>query len=279
MKKLPLALAVLVLIILAVLVYRETTTESPQASHAYTSEIYAFSFSYPEGYVLSEREVGNAHRAHYAITLTRAEDVAVPEGGEGPTGITIDVYQNNLDQQTLLAWLTGGNDSNYKLGDGTYASTTVDDTEAIRYSWSGLYEGETTAFRHAGGIVAVTVTRLAPDDHTETYESVLASFELYDPDPISAEEAARIVKDRFADLAGYPSDGLPPRRIETKEAPDGWYVGFLTEGSGVRGVIEARCYFVSHAEEVALTGRFEANGALPAETIHYPVCSPLLPLY
>lgn len=176
MYKLPFALIGVAVIILAFFLFREYSAEEPvfpQETASYENQSYGISFGVPEGYVQEEREVGDLHRGHYVITLTRAEDVAVPENGEGPTGITIDIYQNDIDKQTLLNWLTMTSFSNYKLGNGTYASTSIDGTEAVRYKWSGLYEGETTAFLHGDSIIAVSVTRLSPSDHTDAYELVL----------------------------------------------------------------------------------------------------------
>jgi hypothetical protein len=130
----------------------------------YQNDRYGFAFSYPKGYVLTEREVGNGERGHYAITLVREEDSIPVENGEGPTAITVDVYQNNLDNLTLLQWLTGTNQSNFKLSDGTYDTAEVDGVGAVAYSWSGLYEGKTVAVRHKDSIIAFSGTYLAPSD-------------------------------------------------------------------------------------------------------------------
>jgi len=181
MYKLPFALIGLVLILLAYFLYQEAEKAPAvpdDTAQTYVSERYGVSFSYPEGYVLSEREAGDAHRGHYAITLVRAEEATPPQGGEGPTGITVDIYQNDIDQQTLVAWVTTTNGANFKLGDGTYASTTVAGQEAIRNQWSGLYEGETTTFVDGEQIIAVSVTRLLPEDHKVAYALVLGSMEL-----------------------------------------------------------------------------------------------------
>jgi len=148
-------------------------------NNLYANGVYGISFQYPAGYVLTEREVGNAERGHYNITIVREEDATPPENGEGPTAITIDIYQNNIDNQTLIDWLTNTNASNFKLGDGAYASTTVNGTEAVSYRWSGLYEGETTAFLHDGNIIAVSVTYFTREDQIRAdYYALLASLNL-----------------------------------------------------------------------------------------------------
>lgn len=145
--------------------------------NTYTNDAYGITFDYPDGYVLQETERGNAERGHYWVTLIRTEDATPPENGEGPTAISIDIYQNNLDKQTLFDWLTGTNDSNYKLSDGASASTTVAGEDAVSYRWSGLYEGETTAFLRNDNIVAISVTYLTPQDVNITvYRDLIKSI-------------------------------------------------------------------------------------------------------
>ncbi len=248
-------------------------TSSPLAAE-YRNDAYGVSFSYPEGYVLQEGEHGSAHRAHYAVTLIREEDSAPRENSEGPTAISVDIYQNNLDQQQLVSWLKGTNDSNFKLSDGTYASTTVDGVEAVQYRWSGLYEGETTAFRHNGNIIAVSVTYITPQDaNIATYRDVLRSFTLLDPQKLDEADAIQFVQGMFPGLDAYPSDNLPPKRIATTSDPRGWYIGFLTLGSGRPGILIATCYFVSHSKEVTKTGDFSAGAGAGPEALDLETCT------
>lgn len=152
---------------------------TPIEKVTYHNSVYGISFSYPKGYVLSEGERGNAERAHYAIVLIAETDAAPPVNGEGPTAITIDIYQNNLDKQSLLGWLKGTAVSNFKLGDGTYVTTTVQGKEAVAYRWSGLYEGETTAFLHKENVIAASVTWLTPEDKiVANYRELISSVRL-----------------------------------------------------------------------------------------------------
>src|SRR3989344_2423906 len=72
----------------------------------YTSEAYGMSFRYPETYELQEREVGNGERYHYSIVLIDKEALAtLPQNGEGPPTINVDIFQNNLDQRTVEQWV------------------------------------------------------------------------------------------------------------------------------------------------------------------------------
>lgn len=156
-----------------------TPTTTPSTLQTYSNDTYGISFSYPDEYELSEREAGTAQRWHHVITLMRKEDLPPPEGGEGPPAITFDIYQNNLDKMSLNQWLTGTNASNFKLGNGTFSSTTVNGREAVSYSWSGLYEGRTVAFLHKDAVVAVSGTALMPTDPIYAdFDAVVRSIQL-----------------------------------------------------------------------------------------------------
>ena len=138
----------------------------------YANGVYGIAFQYPSRYLLAEQEV---EAGHYTITLIEEADAVLPENGEGPTAITIDIYEGN---DLLTDWLATAN-SNFNLGDGTHASTSVSGTEALSYRWSGLYEGETTAFLHNGNVIAVSVTYMSREDTIRAdYYALLASLNL-----------------------------------------------------------------------------------------------------
>lgn len=130
-------------------------------SSSYSNAAYGISFSYPEGYVLTETDAaGSAQRAHHVITLMRSGDLPPPEAGEGPPSITIDIYQNDRDALSAEAWIRNDSRSNFKLGDGRLASTTISGIPALSYRWSGLYEGTTIALAQPRWIYALSVTYL-----------------------------------------------------------------------------------------------------------------------
>ncbi|HNQ29670.1 MAG TPA: hypothetical protein PKM87_06080 [Methanolinea sp.] len=66
-------------------------------------------------------------------------------------------------------------------------------------------------------------------------------------------EAIRLIKEAYPDLKGYPADTFPVKSIRTERAPEGWYVAFIQEGSGVP-IISARCYCVGNDRNITLTG-------------------------
>lgn len=139
--------------------------------HGATSTI---TFQYPVAYHLEEIDESTPERKRYAVTLMEdtAENEAVRGGTsiprEGPITITITSYQNDLDNTPLATWVTGTLDSNWKLGDGTYASTTVGGIPALSYDWDGLYRGHTIAVAYGGYIHAFTVTSMERTDHILT---------------------------------------------------------------------------------------------------------------
>jgi hypothetical protein len=188
------ALRTIVLILLALVIvaagaYALSTKKAHSPTHEgesgtavplkrYTNFLHDLRFTYPDTYALSEREAGDAHRGHYQIMLVRKADLPPPEGGEGPPSVTIDVYQNDIDRQPVMHWITTTNIANYKLGNGTLVESKVGGEAAYTNTWSGLYEGKTTTLAHDDDIVAISVTWLTPEDDTiDAYEQVVNSLE------------------------------------------------------------------------------------------------------
>ena len=167
----------------------QTPTPTPPDIKTYANERFGIAFEYPAKYFLEEKELGDAKRFHRSIILTentgeneelRKEKPNFPR--EGPTAITIDIYQNTAPQQSLWQWIRGSAESNYKLGSGAYASSTIGSTEAIDYSWSGLYQGETQTFEQNGMIIAASVTYLTPEDSIrKDFSTLLQTLKLTAP--------------------------------------------------------------------------------------------------
>lgn len=127
----------------------------------YANAQYGLSFTYPSAYILSEMDApGSGMRQHHIITLMHKADLPLPVNGEGPPSIIIDIYQNNLDKQTTEGWIRNTSASNFKLGEGRLASTTISGFPALSYRWSGLYEGTTIALAQEHWVYTFTVTYL-----------------------------------------------------------------------------------------------------------------------
>jgi len=141
-------------------------TNGQSALGTYHSATYGISFQYPDSYVLAERESGNGERAQHTITLMDKTAAAnIPVGGEGPPAITIDIFQNNLEKQTVENWINNSSASNYKLSpDGTLTQASVAGAPALAYGWDGLYRGASIVFAHKQNIVMLSMTSLTAED-------------------------------------------------------------------------------------------------------------------
>jgi flagellar basal body rod protein FlgG len=153
----------------------------------YNSSLFGFSFDYPENYFLEEKDLGNSERMHTVLVLTEdseenrtlREGTASTTAREGPTAITIDVFQN-LENETGESWIRGNGNSNFKLSpDGILLTAKVGSRDGYAYRWSGLYEGNSIVFSHKGNIIMSSVTYLGPNDQiVRDFDIIMRSFEL-----------------------------------------------------------------------------------------------------
>jgi len=151
----------------------------------YLNTEYGFSFDYPDTYQVDERVIDNVNRIHKVIILL-PKGFIPPEGGEGPTTINLDIYQNNLDKLSIERWVKETSNSNYKLGDGKLTSTSVDGLDALTYNWDGLYRGQTIVFAYKDNIYAMSVTYMTSDDQIlKDFDLVYNSFNFIDEESTS----------------------------------------------------------------------------------------------
>ncbi len=139
-------------------------------------EKHGVSFSYPAQYVLEERTQGNAERAYQTVTLVNRSDLPAPEGGEGPTAIAVEIFENP-EEYDLPAWIRGMSHSNFKLSrDEALTEVEVSGEPALRYSWSGLYEADAVALLHGGRVYLFSGTWMtAKDGIRKDFEALLNS--------------------------------------------------------------------------------------------------------
>lgn len=139
----------------------ENGAQNQSGLQKYSSEKYGISFSYPETYELNEVDApGNGMRIHHSVVLINKADLPLPADGEGPPAITIDIYQNNLDNQTTEGWIKNTSASNFKQSEGKLTETKISGLPALSYRWSGLYEGTTIALAQPNWVYTFTVTYL-----------------------------------------------------------------------------------------------------------------------
>lgn len=193
--KLTLSILAVALVIIGVVLYLEPQKESLKV---YTSETYDISFSYPAHYFIYEPTIEGAERIQHALVLmedtpeNRALVAGESPGREGPTAITVSIYQNNLDNYTTEGFIRDTNFSNFKLSDGILASTTVGGESALRYRSTGLYENESVVVARPAWVYMFTASFNAPTDSTLTdFDPLLKTVKFGEPQqiPTSADNA------------------------------------------------------------------------------------------
>ncbi len=84
---------------------------------------------------------------------------------------------------------------------------------------------------------------------------------------LGEEEAINSVIEAYPELAVYKTMELPPSSIKTLQKVDGWYVGFIQNGSGLPGIRRAECYNVSLENIVVQVGTYQPSDSLEEEQI------------
>ena len=157
------------LLVLIFLAYAYATYIQPSSLKIYDSADLGIKFEYPSTYFLSESEVGFGQRRHYSIILTTdtqgSRDMITGKAvGEGPTAITIDAYQNDIDGYSTEDWIRGSGISNFRLSNGALKQATVSGHHALQYSWSGLYEADSIVVATRRYVLSFTATHLTKTD-------------------------------------------------------------------------------------------------------------------
>ena len=91
---------------------------------------------------------------------------------------------------------------------------------------------------------------------------------------LDQEGAIAAVIEQYPELVIYKTASLPPSSIEVKPHNDGWYIGFIQSGSGLPGVLTARCYRVSNTKNIIPIGTYSRQGDRTAERIDLETCMP-----
>src|SRR3989338_1931597 len=149
----------------------------------YPTEYIGIEFTYPDYYFYEEREVEGGGRA-IVLTEDTAENRELREGTtrvarDGPEVIVLAEYPNE-DRRPLEEWLqANGAISNYNISAGTLTETEVGGERAVRYSWSGLYEGHTVAAAKDERIYLFSVSFINFEDRIrQSFDDILASLSL-----------------------------------------------------------------------------------------------------
>jgi hypothetical protein len=153
-----LAIISFIVILLGVILYMKYDHASTLAT--YTNQNYGVTFQYPTSYKLTETKQTEGQTGTI-VTLTD-KGFKTPANGEGPTAITVAMYDATASPKVkdpLLAWITTSPYSNFTLSRGTTpGTTTIANQDARLYTWDGLYQGTTLATMHKGNVILFSVT-------------------------------------------------------------------------------------------------------------------------
>ena len=92
---------------------------------------------------------------------------------------------------------------------------------------------------------------------------------------LSKEEAINTVIASHPELASYRTTSLPPSTIEAEEGVGGWHTAFIQSGSGVSGILNAKCYQVTDERKVIVVGEYVRQGDKPAFGVALETCQPI----
>ena len=106
---------------------------------------------------------------------------------------------------------------------------------------------------------------------------VLLVYAFISPDPQptsirSEKDAIETILVQYPELAVYQTTNLPPSSIESTQSAGGWYVGFIRRGSGVQGILDAKCYFVNSNKTITSIGAYTQGNSDVVENIDLETC-------
>lgn len=167
---------------------------SPATRTEHADPALGLSFSYPNNYVLEEREGTNPMKS---IILMKREDVEgmrtnPPIGGEGPAVISIHVFPNEKKQFPVAFAMEHTDYSAYNLKTGNDEERVVGGANALLYSADGLYPARYAVVAH-GSFVYVFVGQYAsPEDPMRADFTSLLESVGFIPEMPAASGSAKI---------------------------------------------------------------------------------------
>ncbi len=140
-------------------------------------------FEYPAYYLLTEATESESVYGKWNLTLVedtkenRAMFASSSPARDGPTSITVDVYENT-DTLTADSWVKTSSFSNYSLSVGDLQPTTLAERAAYSYTWSGLYEARSIVAATEDYVYSFSLQYLTPDDLIlRNFERMIQSVE------------------------------------------------------------------------------------------------------
>ena len=148
----------------------------PDNMELFMDTVIGISFGYPDHYVVAQ-DVPSEEGYLHSVTLTEKGIDASPVDSEGPPAIAIDVYARDSSIRTIEDWIRGDRRSNFHLSeDSVLTETEVGGIKGLKYSWDGLYAGESVALIEDGRVLVFSVTYLSPEDRIRSdFERIIAT--------------------------------------------------------------------------------------------------------
>ncbi len=91
---------------------------------------------------------------------------------------------------------------------------------------------------------------------------------------LSEREAIDAAIAEHPELAAYETTDLPPSLVESERVASGWNLGFIRRGSGLPGILDAKCYAVSDEGVVTESGEYSRDASSPVESLDLATCQP-----
>ena len=158
---------------------------------AFTSDELSISFSYPDGYLLFQREgmLSPALKLHALMITPEASALETIEclnkpgcNGHLPASIYFSFYQEPSNILSLEDWIRTKSHSNFDPSDpaqvGILTPTTVAGIPAFRYQVRGLYDFEYITFRHGEWIVLGNFPHGMDEKFSRDFQTILFSIRL-----------------------------------------------------------------------------------------------------
>lgn len=158
-------IALLIVLVAGLGLYYWNGADPKVETARYVDESLPLSFEYPtgeEGYVVLEQDSNGSEPdlVKRIVILQKADYQSVlggeREGGEGPAGITIQIYRNPANR-TLNEWIESNpGASNFPLIQGEITNTSVDNNLALSYEADGLYASRNVVFAEGENIYHIS---------------------------------------------------------------------------------------------------------------------------
>lgn len=169
------------------LYFSSKVKRGPVAMKTYANDIYGLTFDYPATYDLTETSKREDEDGPGMVVTLTDKGVRIPKDGEGPTAITVGMYEHNTPRSPrtnpVETWIMTATSSNFKLSSlSKPEQTRIGEKDAWLYTWDGLYQGTSLVTENKGNIIMFTVTYDGETDmeKRQDFTKLIDSVRFYD---------------------------------------------------------------------------------------------------